>query len=429
MPDQPLKAIRHRVLSTCSLLANFKKGLIDHLNNPKRSIEVCFPIEMDNGDIRSFRGYRVLHNNVLGPGKGGLRFHPDVSLGEVSSLAALMTWKCALIEVPFGGAKGGVVCNPKELSSDELRRITRRFIFELGDNIGPHTDIPAPDVYTSAQTMAWVYDTYDRMHPGKNNRPVVTGKPLDQGGSLGRLNATGRGVMYAVEYFIEHGGLSGRHSLREATIVVQGFGNVGYAAALSFHQAGAIIIGLSDSRGALHDPQGLDPLEVLAYKKEHGSLAGYPQGTSISNERLLTLECDLLVPAALGGQILADNAPAVQARMIAEGANDPVSPEADSILQQRNIPVLPDILANAGGVCVSYFEWVQNIQNQRWTAEEVDEKLKRKMHKAVDAVILRQEELGQSNPDNPDAQTLRTAALALSVERIACATLERGIWP
>lgn len=418
-----------RTHSACGYIKGLKKGLIEHLSNPKRSIEVCFPVEMDDGSVRSFWGYRVLHNNVLGPGKGGIRFHPEVSLDEVRSLAALMTWKCALIGVPFGGAKGGVVCDTKTLSEGEVRRITRRFIVELGDTIGPHTDIPAPDMYTNADTMAIIYDTYNTLHPGRNNRPIVTGKPLDLGGSLGRAEATGRGTMYSTQYFIEHGGVSGRHSLQDAEIAIQGIGNVGFAAAMAFLEVGAKVVAISDSNGGILNREGLDPEAVHQYKQEHRTLKDYPNAENISNQELLELECDVLIPAALGGQITSQNAHRIKAKLITEAANEPITAAADTILSNQGIQVLPDILANAGGVCVSYFEWVQNIQNQSWSIEEVYQKLQTKMHQATEAVILRQEELCKENPDDQLAKSHRNAAMTLSLERIARATLERGIWP
>ena len=418
-----------RFLDATRYLTDFKRGLLAHFANPKRAITVCFPVEMDDGSVRSFFGYRVLHNNVLGPGKGGLRFHPDLTLDEVSSLAALMTWKCALIDVPFGGAKGGVACDTKQLSPGELRRITRRFVTELGDNIGPHTDIPAPDMYTGEETMAVVYDTYDTMHPGRNNRPVVTGKPLDQGGVQGRRDATGSGVVHAAEHFVKLHGLNGTRHLGGLRIVIQGFGKVGYAAAKAFARHGARIIGLSDSAGGIHNEAGIDPGEALEHKRKHGSLGGMPGATNLSNEELLALECDILVPAAVASQIHAGNAADIRPRLVVEAANDPVTPEADAILGERGIPVIPDILANAGGVCVSYFEWVQNIQNQVWTRPEVERKLRHQMHRAVEAVLHRQQKMARSHPEDPHAAMLRTAALTLAVERVSCATLERGIWP
>jgi glutamate dehydrogenase (NAD(P)+) len=428
-PSSPKSQGLQRVLEASQYLTGFKRGLLDHFSNPKRSLTVCFPVEMDDGSVRSFFGYRVLHNTVMGPGKGGIRYHPDLNLGEVSSLAALMTWKCALIGVPFGGAKGGVVCDTKQLSEGELRRITRRYIAELGDDIGPHTDIPAPDMYTNAQIMAWVYDTYDNMHPGRNNRPVVTGKPIDQGGSLGRRDATGNGVAFATEHFVAREGLAGRHSLKDMSVIIQGFGKVGYAAAKAYIDAGARIVGLSDSQGAVYNPDGINFDEAFAFKQENGTISGLHGAQNLSNEELLLLPCDILVPAALSCQIHGQNAEQVQARLIVEGANDPVTPEADLILEAKGIQVLPDILANAGGVCVSYFEWVQNIQNQSWAEVEVNTKLRHRMNNAVESVVEKQQTMRHQNPDNPHAGLLRTAALALSMERVAYATLERGIWP
>jgi len=431
--QDPLRIAQSRFHAATGYLSTFKRGLIDFFAYPKRSIELCFPIEMDDGSVRSFWGYRVLHNTVLGPGKGGIRYHPEVTLDEVQALAALMTWKCALIGVPFGGAKGGVVCDAKSLSANELRRITRRFIADLGDAIGPHTDIPAPDMYTNEETMAWIYDTYDRMHPGENNRPVVTGKPLGLGGSEGRHDATGNGVVYAIERFLEQGGVEGLHSLEGARIAIQGFGNVGQAAARLFRAHGARIVALSDSAGGIAmdgDGMGIDPAAALVHKQEHDSVVGLPGTRSITNEQLLACECDILVPAALGNQIHADNANKVRARLVAEGANGPVTPTADLDLAARGIPVLPDILANAGGVLVSYFEWVQNNQNDQWDAEFIEQKLRRKQHLAVDAVLARNRTLcATCAPEDVNGTLLRTAALALAVERVAQATLQRGIWP
>lgn len=428
----PLRIAQARFQAATGYLSHFKRGLIDFFAYPKRSIELCFPVEMDDGSVRSFWGYRVLHNTVMGPGKGGIRYHPDITLQEVQALAALMTWKCALIGVPFGGAKGGVCCDTKELSDNELRRITRRYIADLGDTIGPNTDIPAPDLYTSEQTMAWIFDTYDRMHPGRNNRPVVTGKPLNLGGSEGRHDATGNGVVYATERFLEQGGIPGLNSLEGASVAIQGFGNVGQAAATLFHARGARIVALSDSSGGIASDggAGIDPAEALAFKLEHDSVVGMPGTRSITNEQLLALECDILVPAAVGNQIHADNASQVHARLVVEAANGPVTPIADLDLAARGIPVLPDILANAGGVLVSYFEWVQNNQNDLWDSDYIEQKLRRKLHLAVDAVLARNRSLRETGkPEDVTGTLLRTAALALAVERVAGATLLRGIWP
>jgi glutamate dehydrogenase (NAD(P)+) len=422
-------------------LKSFKRGLIDFFEAPKRSLGVCFPVEMDDGSVRTFRGYRILHNHVLGPGKGGIRYHPDVTGTEVAALATLMTWKCALVKVPFGGAKGGVACDPKSLSEIELRRITRRFVHELGDNIGPHTDIPAPDLYTNEQTMAWIYDTYDLLHPGHNNRPVVTGKPLELGGSLGRREATGLGAYFATERFLEIEPPANLPRLAGATVAIQGSGQVGQVAAGAFREAGALVIALSDSQGGIYCAEGLDLAAAEAHKHEHGTLVGLPETTTITNEDLLALDCDILVPAALGNQIRRDNAGQIKAKLVVEAANAPTTPAGDDILRQRGVVVLPDILVNAGGVTVSYFEWVQNIENQEWALDDINLRLRHRMNRAVDAVVecwrqLRTE-TGQEDHAGEDGEAtaqgasvdLRTAALVVAVRRVAKATLQRGIWP
>ncbi len=420
-------------------LPTIKKGLIDFLKRPARSIIVEFPIEMEDGSVQTFTGYRVLHSRVRGPGKGGIRYHPDVNLDEVRALAAWMTWKCAVVDIPYGGAKGGVACDPKRLSEAVLRRITRRYIAELGDNIGPFEDIPAPDMYTDAKTMAWVYDTYQMMHPGRNNLPVVTGKPVDLGGSLGRREATARGCLFAVQRALARGILSGLTSVQGAGVVVQGFGNVGGIAAQLFHQAGARILAVSDSTGGIVSERGLDPDAVWQHKEKNRTVQGFPSARNITNAELLALPCDILIPAAMECQIRADNAEKVRARMIAEAANGPTTPAADDILFARGIPVLPDILANAGGVTVSYFEWVQNIENERWDEAEVNEKLRVKMERATDAVLEKQQQInqrvargelvGQDGQAIRQPADLRIAALVLAVERVANVALERGIWP
>jgi glutamate dehydrogenase (NAD(P)+) len=402
-------------------------GLIDFLKRPGRTAIVEFPVELKDGSVRTFTGYRVLHSHVRGPGKGGIRYHPDVTIDEVRALAAWMTWKCAVIDVPFGGAKGGVCCNPKELSEGDLRKITRRFISDLGDLIGPHTDIPAPDVYTSAQTMAWIYDTYDMMHPGRNNLPVVTGKPLDIGGSHGRNEATARGCLFACQRALSRGVVPGRNDVRGARVVVQGFGNAGAIAAQLFHEAGARVVAVSDSRGGIHQENGLDLAAVVAHKERTGSVAGASGTRATTNEELLTLECDLLIPAALENQVRRDNAAAVRARLVCEAANGPTTPAADRILYGRGIPVLPDILANSGGVCVSYFEWVQNNENEQWDLDEVNHKLRSKMERATDSVLDKQAEVNRQAGAEP--VDLRTAALLVAIGRVAHVAYERGIWP
>ena len=418
-------------------IPKLKEGLIDFLKQPKRIHIVNFPVEMDDGSVLSFQGYRVLHNNVFGPGKGGIRFHPDVTMDEVVLLAKLMTWKCALVNIPFGGAKGGVACDSKLLSENELRRVTRRFTAELSDSIGPHTDIPAPDMYTDEQTMAWIFDTYDVLHPGKNNRPVVTGKPVEMGGSFGRNEATGLGVYFATERFLSKALLPDQQSVAGARVVFQGFGNVGAVAAQAFFRNGAKIIAVSDSHGGIFSEDGLDPETVLAFKRQNGTVVGMADTMTITNEELLELNCDILVPAAMGNQIHAGNADRVSAKVVIEGANGPTTPAADAILHQKGVHVLPDIVANAGGVTVSYFEWVQNLANQQWDIDEINDRLKRRMMKTVDTVFERWQGfvVGEDKPSavdapvNNDKPDFRCIALSMAIERVARATLLRGIWP
>src|SRR5690606_9842092 len=380
-------------------------GLVEFLIRPERVITVEFPIEKADGTVQNFVGHRVLHSRVRGPGKGGIRFHPNVDADEVRALAAWMTWKCAVVDVPFGGAKGGVECDPTELTESDLRRITRRFISQLGDNIGPFVDIPAPDVNTNAKTMAWVYDTYAMMHPGENNLPVVTGKPLDMGGSLGRPEATGRGCLFACQQALRRGLVEGLDSVEGATVVVQGFGNVGATAARLFAEAGARVIAIGDVTGGRYNPDGIDIGAALALRDETGFVDGLAGTEAISNEDLLALECDVLIPAALENQIRADNVDRIRARFVVEGANGPTTPAADRALFARGVPVLPDILANAGGVTVSYYEWVQNNENEQWEEEVVNDKLLRKMNRAADAVIDTQHRI---NGDLERIQRLRS---------------------
>ncbi len=410
-----------------------KEGIIDFLINPKRTIHVRFPVYMDDDSIKTFHGFRVLHNEVRGPGKGGIRYHPDVTEAEVAALAAFMTWKTAVVDIPYGGAKGGVVCDPKKLSRDELRRITRRFVSELGDNIGPYTDIPAPDVYTNAQTMAWIYDTYDLMHPGDNNLAVVTGKPIEIGGSLGRDEATARGSWYATEQMLRRQGVPGLETLEGARVAIQGYGNAGSVAARLFHDAGASVVAVSDSRGGIARDEGLDPRDVLAFKRENGTVVGFPGAKKVSNDEVLTYDCDVLIPAALECQVTTANASRVRAKLIVEDANGPLTAAADEVLRQKGVVVLPDILANAGGVVVSYFEWVQNLENQQWSLDKVERRLNEKMCRAVDETVDRFEALKARydegyNEDKP-GPTLRDAALVSAIGRIAKVVLQRDIWP
>jgi glutamate dehydrogenase/leucine dehydrogenase len=427
-------------------LPDLASGLITYFKRPRRTITLEFPVATEDGEVRTFTGYRVLHNHVRGPGKGGLRYHPDLTVDEVRALASLMTWKCAVADVPFGGAKGGVACDPTKLTQSDLRHITRRFIAELGDNIGPHTDIPAPDVNTNAQTMAWVYDTYDALHPGRNNLPVVTGKPLNIGGSQGRTEATGHGILFVTQEALKRNVVPGLTSVSGARVVVQGFGNVGSHVATLFAKEGAQIIAVSDSTGGILAEGPLDLEAVRAHRSEKDTVVGLAGTTTLTNEQLLELPCDILVPAAMGGQIRRDNAPRIEARVIVEGANGPTTPGADLILAQRGIPVIPDILANAGGVVVSYFEWVQNTENQQWDLDEVNHKLHRTMVRATEAVLSKRSELERNLPKIceaieetrkrhpvPDVSlnpvTLRVAAYALAISRVAGVALERGIWP
>ncbi len=436
----PFHIARRQFDHAIAYLPELKEGLVELLVRPERVIIIEFPIQTDDGDVHNFVGYRVLHNSMRGPGKGGIRYHPSVTADEVRALASWMTWKCAVVDVPFGGAKGGIVCDPKKLTKSDVRKITRRFIAELGNNIGPFTDVPAPDVNTGAETMAWIYDTYEMMHPGQNNLPVVTGKPLNIGGSHGRREATARGCLFSAQRALEADIVPGLKTIEGATVVVQGYGNAGFIAAQLFAEAGARIIAVSDSRGAIHAESGMDPLSVQEHKAETGSVVGFPGSEQISAESLLELPCDILIPAALENQIRADNAGRVRARLIVEAANGPTTPTADEILQEMGVPVLPDILANSGGVTVSYFEWVQNTENQQWDEEDVNAKLLRKMNLATDAVIETQR---ATNRDLPAIESrrknglegklptvdLRTAAYIRAIKQVADVSLERGIWP
>jgi glutamate dehydrogenase/leucine dehydrogenase len=404
-----------------------KAGLVDYLKNPKRSVHVRFSITLDDDSVQTFHGFRVLHNHSRGPGKGGIRYHPMVTEHEVAALAAFMTWKSAIVDIPFGGAKGGVVCDPKSLSTAELRRITRRFIIELGDTIGPYTDIPAPDVYTDSQTMAWIYDTFDVLHPGQNNLAVVTGKPVALGGSLGRDTATGRGCLDATERLLSRGTVDGLESLDGARIAIQGMGEVGSTTMELFHEKGARIVAVSDSQGGVADLDGLDPAAVLAHKRECGTVVGLPDSRTISNEELLAWDCDVLVPAAMECQLHAANAQHVRAKLVVEAANGPTTPEADDIFAARGVTLLPDIVANAGGVVVSYFEWVQNLENQRWSLDTVETRLNDRMNQAVDAMLDTFADI-RDNGERESAPSLRDAALVLAIRRLADVVLKRDIW-
>jgi glutamate dehydrogenase (NAD(P)+) len=381
----------------------------------QREWTVRFPVKRDDGSVEMFTGYRVQHNVARGPAKGGLRFHPQTDLDDVRALAMWMTWKCALLEVPFGGAKGGVTCDPSQMSTKELEALTRRFATELEGVIGPDSDIPAPDVGTNARVMAWIMDTVS-MHRGYSVPGVVTGKPIAIGGSAGRADATGQGVLYTIEEAARRTGLS----LDGATVAVQGFGNVGEAAARLLHQAGAKVVAITDVYGGAHDPDGLDVPELRRYLTEHGTIAGAPGTRAISNAELFALDVDVLVLAALEGQITGDNAGTIRARILAEAANGPTTPDADPILQRNGVMVIPDILCNAGGVVVSYFEWAQNRAALAWTLEEINTRLRRQMLTAADAVWARAE---------ADGIGARLAAQSIALERVAEATSLRGLYP
>src|ERR1700739_612735 len=390
-------------------------GLRQISRPPKRILEVSLPTKMDNGQVKVFTGYRVQHNISRGPGKGGIRYHPSVTVDEVKALAAWMTWKTAMVNVPFGGAKGGVICDPKRMSKSELERMTRRFASEILPLIGPAQDIPAPDVYTDAQTMAWIMATY-AMTIGHSAHGVVTGKPLSVGGSEGRGEATARGLLYVVEEACK----LKKVSLRGATVAIQGFGNAGATAARLFAEKKAKIIALSDTRGGVTNSRGIDPIKAIRYKERSGTVVGMPGASRLSNDDLLTMKCDILIPAALENVITLQNAEAVKARIVAEAANGPTTPHADEILARRGITVLPDILANAGGVTVSYFEWVQNQEGLLWDSDEVNVRLQKIMSRGFHDML----EAMRKHHVPP-----RTAAMSVAVGRVAEATLVRGLFP
>ena len=381
----------------------------------KRQLIVSVPIKRDDGSIEIFEGYRVQHNLARGPAKGGIRYHPDVTLDEIKALASWMTWKCATVNIPYGGGKGGVRCNPKQLSQSELERLTRRYTSEILPIIGPDQDIPAPDVYTDSQTMAWIMDTYSMMK-GYSVLGVVTGKPLSLGGSEGRQSATARGCQFVIrEVFKEK-----KMTLKDSTVAVQGYGNAGSFIARLLHRDGAKIIAMSDSQGGIVNKTGIDPFKALQHKSRTGSLNGFEVATPITNQELLELKCDILVPAALENQITSQNAGRIRAKIVAELANGPTTPEADKILFQRRALVLPDILANAGGVTVSYFEWVQDLQYFFWDEKTVDQVLESRMKEAFYKVL---------ETSRKHKASLRTGTYVLSVGRVAEASQTRGLFP
>jgi glutamate dehydrogenase (NAD(P)+) len=394
---------------------DLNEGVVNLLRYPQRELTVNFPVEMDNGSVQVFTGYRVHHSAARGPTKGGIRYHPAVTLDEVRALAMWMTWKCAVVGIPYGGAKGGVICDPKRLSLQELENLTRRYATEISILMSPEGDIPAPDLGTSPREMAWIMDTYS-MHRGYSVPAVVTGKPVPIGGSLGRNDATGRGVMITTLEACRHKGIS----ITGARVVVQGMGNVGAVSAALLADQGAKVVAVSDSRGGVYNEHGIDVGKLLRHKKMTGSVVDYPEAERINDTELLTVECEILVPAALENQITAANAARVRARIVAEAANGPTTPEADQILQDNGVFIIPDILCNAGGVTVSYFEWVQDLQSFFWSEEEINEKLRQIMTRSFADVLRTAQE------QRVDA---RTASQILGIARVAEAITIRGIYP
>jgi glutamate dehydrogenase (NAD(P)+) len=411
--ENPFEAMMSRFDRAAQLL-DLEPGLYKVLRHAEKQITVSVPVMMDNGELEVFTGHRVLYNTSRGPGKGGIRFDLQVTLEEVKALAAWMTWKCAVVNAPFGGAKGGVVCDPTTMSAGELERLTRRYTAGIISTLGPDSDVPAPDVNTNERVMAWVMDTYS-MHVGHTTTAVVTGKPIEMGGSEGRREATGRGCMLVTKEALEYLGMK----VAGATVAVQGFGNVGSVSARLLAREGCKIVAVSDRFGGVHNKAGLDVDHCAAWVKEHGSLEGYPQGDAITNEQLLALEVDVLVPAALENVITTRNAKKIRAKVICEGANGPTSAGADAILDEKGIFVIPDILANAGGVTVSYFEWVQDRGGYFWTEETVNQRLTDIMVKSFRAVL----ELSRQHKVN-----MRTAAYMLAISRVATVHRLRGVY-
>jgi glutamate dehydrogenase (NAD(P)+) len=409
----PFEAMMHRFDDAARRL-NLEPGLYKVLRSPEKQIIVSVPVLRDNGDIDVYTGIRVLHNTSRGPAKGGIRFDLAVTLDEVKALAAWMTWKCAVVNLPFGGGKGGVICDPTTMSAGELERLTRRYTASIIATLGPDSDVPAPDVNTNERVMAWIMDTYS-MHKGHTVTAVVTGKPVEMGGSLGRRDATGRGCLVVTRQALERLGIP----VRGAKVVVQGFGNVGSTAARLMAADGMTVVAVSDKSGGIHNPKGLDIPKVIEWIKQHHFVEGYPGAEKVTNEELLALKCDVLVPAALENVITSKNAASIKARIICEGANGPTTAKADAILDKKGIFVIPDILANAGGVTVSYFEWVQDRGGYFWDEDVVNERLEKIMSKAFDEVVAMAEKHQVSN---------RIASYMLAIERVAAMHRMRGLY-
>lgn len=403
-------------LDEASKIIGIDKGMHDVLAQPKRILIVSIPTRMDNDEIHVFTGFRSQHNDARGPFKGGIRYHPQVSIDEVKALSMWMTWKCAIANIPYGGGKGGIICNPKQMSTGELERMTRRYAYAIADIIGPHTDIPAPDVYTGGKEMSWIMDTYSALKGNFVQPEVITGKPLAIGGSLGRNEATGRGLSFTVREAAKKLGIN----LRAATVAVQGFGNAGQFAAQLLEEMGSKVVAVSDSQGGISNENGISIGSVRAHKEKTGSVVGFPGSKSVSNEEILETDCTILIPAALENQITKNNAANVSAKLVAEAANGPTTPEADEILHKNKIMVIPDVLANSGGVTVSYFEWLQNLRREYWTEEQVNSMLDKKMTEAFSDVY-----------DTHDKYqvNMRKASIALAVGRVTEAIKTRGLWP
>ena len=412
--ENPLRIAQHQLQSVADVFG-IDERLVNVLKECKKAVEVSVPTSLDDGSVVAFTGYRVTHNVSRGPSKGGIRYHPDVTLDEVKALAMWMTWKCALMGLPFGGAKGGVICDPKAMSRSELERMTRRYTSEIINEIGPEKDIPAPDVGTNAQTMAWIFDTYS-MNKGHSVLGVVTGKPLTIGGSLGREEATARGGLFCLESALEKKG----RSMADLRIAVQGFGNVGSYFAKLAAEAGATVVAISDSSGGVYNANGVDVAAAFVHKRDGGALAELKGGDRITNEELVTVDCDVFAPCALEQVVTEANADRVRAKLIVEGANGPVTPAADAILEGNDVLVIPDVLANAGGVVVSYFEWVQGLQEYFWKEDEVNARLNEIVTRAFDETWATREERNIS---------MRLGAYGLAVQRVAEATVTRGLYP
>lgn len=403
-------------LEEASKILNLEKGMLEILSNPKRILTVSIPTRMDDGSIKVFTGYRSQHNDARGPHKGGIRYHPDVTLDEVKALSMWMTWKCAIANIPYGGGKGGIICNPKQMSENELERMTRRFAYLIADIIGPYRDIPAPDVYTGGKEMAWIMDTYSALKGNYVQPEVITGKPIAIGGSLGRNEATGRGLAYTVREAAKKMEID----MKQATFVVQGFGNAGQFSSKLVEEQGAKMIAASDSQGAIIKTDGISVDALMEFKRETGSIVGFGDAKSITNDELLETECTILIPAALENQITKNNADKIKTQIIAEAANGPTTPEADEILFKKDILVIPDVLANGGGVTVSYFEWLQNLRRDYWTEEEVNKRLDINITKSFYDVY---------DTHTKYKVDMRKAATLLAVKRVVEAINIRGLWP